>query len=70
MVVCQAQVVANLEQGSSRRWAIIATTRSRSRQGLAEMMVAKPRLRMIPRTAWTWPWGEGLLGGEELLGGD
>src|SRR6266478_371409 len=58
VVLCHCRVVANLEQGASKRSTIMASTKSRSRQCLAEIMESRPSLRMARRRASTWPWGK------------
>jgi hypothetical protein len=55
VVVCHQRVVASLVCGATMREAIIASTKSRSRQGLAPSSEANPRRCMASATAWTWP---------------
>src|SRR6516162_3467332 len=58
VVLCHCRVVASLEQGSSKRCTIMASTKSRSRQGWEEIMASRPSLRTASKTASTWPWGK------------
>src|SRR5215469_10931383 len=58
VVLCHCRVVASLEQGSSRRCTIMASTKSRSRQGREESKVSRPSWRTASRRASTWPWGK------------
>ena len=57
VVVCQTRAVANFEHGCKIRCAIMASARSRSRHGREASNVSTPSLRIVPRTASTWPCG-------------
>ncbi len=49
--------VASFERGSMMRAAIMARHSCRLGDGLAAIILSRPRLRMVPSTAATWPWG-------------
>jgi len=51
------RAVASLEPGSRMRAATIASTRARSGEGAGSMSRSRRRVRAVPSTAATWPWG-------------
>ena len=51
------ETVSSFEPGSIMRWAIIASTMSRSGQGLDDTRSRMPSRLIAVRTALTWPHG-------------
>ena len=59
VVQCQRRVVASLEAGRSRRWAIMASTAERWGEGCRSSSWGRERRRKACRSS-TWPWGREL----------